>query len=1343
MRSRPIAVFVIITMLSLATLAVLPGTASADDWEISMTGGFTGDFEPAQPRAGAAAVYNTGSGDQLYVGTKNRSTGCRVYRYDGGGWSRVNDDGFGNPMNTEVTSMVVYNGRLYAGTRNEVSGCEVWRYGGGDWTRMGFLGGFGDRNNVEASSLATYGGNLYAGTENDTSQGGNGCEVWRYTGLVWVQVNANGFGFTNNMKVTSMTSFNGALVAGTRNSGTGCHLWRYDGSSWNAVNTSGFGSLQNVAASSMATYNSGSGDRLYVGTRNEPGGCELWELYGGWGSLTLNRIVSAGFGAWWYNHEISSMTVPNGWGGKLFMGTSCSWPGFNGCEVWTYDGTTTALSIGGGFGDPLNQGAVSAAGANGSVYFGTLNDPEGNNMDMGTGCEVWRFTDGPGWSQMNLNGFTGSNNYKIASMISDGTDIYAGTASAIGCEVWANDGHGWDRTSLNGFGDRNNSAVSSLALYDDGGGTDLYAGTFNPSGCQLWRFDGPDPGDWTRVSSGADIETPANRSISSMIVEPGSNLIHVGTYSVMGGCEIWTFDGAAWTQLVGSRPGALLAPGFGNPENRRASSVCLAGGALYWGTHNWSTGCEAWRFTPPGTFEQSVGNGFGDRDHNDLSSMAVFNGNLFGGTTNWNRGCAVFSHDPSVLGGWNRVSDDGFGDDQQIAGSMATSDTRLFVGTSYNGQVWSSRTADGGESWSQANYDGWLLPGNNQVPAMTSVPRGLGRVVYAGSMNTDYGAAIMATAPSIDSVSPPVGVQGRTMDITVIGTGTHFTPGQSRLVFDPATGIAVRSMYVVGAEEIRATISVSDVAPVGPRDVNVLTPGETPGELTAGFTVVAPGVPRIASVAPRGAAQGSRLTVNVVGQNTHFVQGRSRVTFSGSGIKVNSTRVTDVSHASADITVTNGAAVGSRTVNVITDNETPVPMQEAFTVTYGPRQAWYLAEGCTANGFETWVLVQNPGKAAANVSLTFMTPNGPVAGPTAELGAGSRRTFNVAETVPDQTDVSTRVTADNPVVVERAMYGNSRGWADDSIGIWAPAKSWYLAEGSTGPGFTTWILLQNPSASQATVRLTYMTPEGAVDGPRVTMNANTRKSFNVSNTCPGEWEVSTRVTSDQPVVAERAIYGDGGAWATESIGTAQPSTSWFLAEGSTGPGFETWVLVQNPGKNTADVELAFMTPEGRVAGPKLKLAPASRTTLNLADAVPGRWSVSTQVTSSEPVVAERAMYGNNRQWAHDSIGATAPAETWCLAEGSTGPGFETWVLVQNPNDKEARVDLTFMTPDSTRQGPSVVLPAHSRRTFNVADSLPDVWEVSTRVTSSRPVIAERAVYGSDRLWGHESIGCPW
>ena len=116
------------------------------------------------------------------------------------------------------------------------------------------------------------------------------------------------------------------------------------------------------------------------------------------------------------------------------------------------------------------------------------------------------------------------------------------------------------------------------------------------------------------------------------------------------------------------------------------------------------------------------------------------------------------------------------------------------------------------------------------------------------------------------------------------------------------------------------------------------------------------------------------------------------------------------------------------------------------------------------------------------------------------------------------------------------------------------------------------------------------------------------------------------------------------------------------------------------------------------------------------------------------------MYWNNRIGGHDSIGVTSPADTWYLAEGSTGGSFETWVLVQNPNDTAANVTLTYMTPSGEIAGPTQAIDPNSRYTFNVANSAPGQDSVSTKVTSDVGVIAERAMYWNNRIGGHDSVG---
>src|SRR5450756_1972813 len=74
-----------------------------------------------------------------------------------------------------------------------------------------------------------------------------------------------------------------------------------------------------------------------------------------------------------------------------------------------------------------------------------------------------------------------------------------------------------------------------------------------------------------------------------------------------------------------------------------------------------------------------------------------------------------------------------------------------------------------------------------------------------------------------------------------------------------------------------------------------------------------------------------------------------------------------------------------------------------------------------------------------------------------------------------------KVESDQDIICERSMYWDARRGGHDSIGVTSPGKTWYLAEGSTAWGFTTWLLLQNPAEDKsAKVNVTYMTKFGPV-----------------------------------------------------------------------------------------------------------------------------------------------------------------------------------------------------------------------------------------------------------------------
>ena len=507
--------------------------------------------------------------------------------------------------------------------------------------------------------------------------------------------------------------------------------------------------------------------------------------------------------------------------------------------------------------------------------------------------------------------------------------------------------------------------------------------------------------------------------------------------------------------------------------------------------------------------------------------------------------------------------------------------------------------------------------------------------------------------------------------------------------------------------------------------------------LTALFTLMLPSAaqaatrPRINSVTPSQGPVGTYVIIT----GTNFGGTVGSVSFNGitttTGIWFNGTITTRVPDGatSGPVTVTTSAGT-SNGVNFV------------VTGTPGATQTWYLAEGSTAHGFETYVLMENTTAVDATVNVVYNTQQyGRIPRPQAiNIPSNSRVTLRVNDDIPN-VDVSTEVRSSQKIVCERAMYWSDRIEGTDSIGVTQPAKTWYLAEGCTLPPFETWVLIQNPSiATPAKVNITYMTSNGVIQKGTIEVGAGQRTSIDVSKDV-GQCNVSTKVESDKGVICERAMYWNHRRGGHDSIGVTGGSKTWYLAEGSSAWGFETWLLLQNPSKHAAKVDVRYMTSAGPVAQPTFTMPPDSRETIRVNDKVRSL-DTSIQVSSDREIIAERAMYWDNGtgRAGHDTIGMTAPATTIYLAEGSTAWGFETFVCIQNPNSKSVTVTVTYLTNYGPINAEPLNINPNSRVTINVNSELPDK-DASIKITStSLPVMAERAMYWNDKGAGHVSIG---
>ena len=412
------------------------------------------------------------------------------------------------------------------------------------------------------------------------------------------------------------------------------------------------------------------------------------------------------------------------------------------------------------------------------------------------------------------------------------------------------------------------------------------------------------------------------------------------------------------------------------------------------------------------------------------------------------------------------------------------------------------------------------------------------------------------------------------------------------------------------------------------------------------------------------------------------------------------------------------------------------------------------------NNFDEYLLVLNPNPESSLLTFTFMQPDGGTSDHVVEIAGNSRFTLKVNDFVQCQ-DVSTRIVSERPVVAERAMYFNCGGrrGGSASTGATSTSTGWYFAEGYTGGSFDTYILVQNPGTETAEVTFTFMLPGGGTVVKTAQAPQSSRITVHVDDV-PGleDAEVSTHVESTNGVgiVADRSEYFDyeGFDGGHSEVGVTAPAKSWYLAEGYTGGSFDAYILIQNPTSERAKVDATFMREDGQVVERSYTLPPLSRYTIS-ADRIPGLESAgfSTRLVSRNGVgiIAERAMYFDygGLTGGHEGMGVTAPAPRWYFGEGYTGGLFDTWILVQNPNDGEAGIRATFTTSGGKSVEKEYTLKPRSRFTIAVdaVEGLADA-EVATTIesTGGEGVVAERAMYFNyrngfdERGGGHNAHG---
>ncbi len=883
----------------------------------------------------------------------------------------------------------------------------------------------------------------------------------------------------------------------------------------------------------------------------------------------------------------------------------------------------------------------------------------------------------------------------------------------------------WHQINSDGFGDATNRATYCMLDYDGL----LYVGTYNTArGTEVWQLHSDDE-TWSQSNS--DGFGDANNTYSDCMAVFHDKL-YVGTCNFATGGQVWAFDGRRWAQANAS--------GFGTANNLVVFSLAVYRDRLYAGTMNGS-GCEVWVYDGAAWSPSATG-GFGDRNNSYCYCMAVSGGKLYAGTMNYSTGAEVWAFDGS---NWAQANPDGFGDPANLAHSMADYHGNLYVGTynSAGAEVW----AYDGTDWSQVNQNGFGSAANVTVRSMTlfedrlymgtqndttgggvwsydgadwtmeNTPgfgdpnnrrcyglAGHADRIYAGTYNGINGVEIWRnelSRPTLNLASSPAGdvKVGDEITYTLRAGNSGDVMATACLLAD---AIPDRTEYVPGSTTLNG-LAVPDIG------------GSFP--LAAGLAVNAPGRP----------------VGNIGGGEQAVVTFRVRVK---SGLpEIRFIRNTCVLHAAGRPEVTKSVD------NPLWESSLPSTPELPST--------WYFAEGTTQPGFDEYILLSNMSESALSATITYLTQDGREKQVSHDLPAHSRRTVYVNAEMPGEVGLAAIVRGTAGFVCERALYFSLGGvdGCHQVIGSDAPAKDLFFAEGFTGrpdDPFREWILVLNPGTEPAHLHVDFLFDGDAGEQRDYVVAARSRCSIDVNGEVGGNREVSTQLQSDQPLVAERAMYFDyQNVWAGGHVGKAATAArnDWYLAEGFTGYSwspFDEYILVSNSNDSDNPVQLIFMYPDGTTKEFCFTAKARGRLTI-LADEWVGEGQmISARVHADRPVVVERAMYFDfllRNRGGSNCLAAGSPKSTLYFAEGYTGDSdapFEVYLLIQNTAAEAKTALVEYFLGSGEVITREVTLPAASRTTVRVNDVLvsPTV-EFSMRVSTkdgSASLLAERATY---------------
>ncbi len=439
-----------------------------------------------------------------------------------------------------------------------------------------------------------------------------------------------------------------------------------------------------------------------------------------------------------------------------------------------------------------------------------------------------------------------------------------------------------------------------------------------------------------------------------------------------------------------------------------------------------------------------------------------------------------------------------------------------------------------------------------------------------------------------------------------------------------------------------------------------------------------------------------------------------------------------------------GGVADARVERGRADGATAVSAQVPIAAPKSARSsAWYCPGVPLSGGLgEGSVVVANAGDRRLTGTITVYPDKGESRSRPIAVGPSGRTAVRLAD-VATATWASALIELDGGETVAEVQVTGPLG---DSVATCASSasSSWYFAEGVTTRDAGEVLLALNPFPDDAVVDVVFSTEEGVVTPQALTgllVRGRALTTINVGDFVQRRESVSVSLVArtGRLVVGRVQVFdGTGGRKGVSvGLGAAAPGPLWYLPEGFVAEGQNERLLIYNPSRTEARVEVALALESGEAEPLRLTVPRESRLTVVAAEesripkGVPHAMTVRS--VDGPDVVVERTIDGvapSARTGMSITLGARLPAKRWATAAGAADDTSDLWIVVQNPGTRPAKVTLSLLAdgaPVLVGNLSSVEVPAGQRKAFRVNDTL----KRSTApilVTSTEAVVVERDVY---------------